>query len=188
MKTILGFFSDLARAEHTLQELHRLGVRRKDLNLVASGTDDEVRPYFDHEGRYHLDRDHHGEMGPDDTVGASLAGIGGLLSIGLFSIPAVGPILAAGPLALAAAGGALGAESEGLHGFLIDVGVPEGVVDDYTAAVRRGSVLLVARVPEELRDRTVNMMERLGGSDLESQRARWADAEAEGSTSDVLHR
>lgn len=176
MKTILGFFTDLSRAERTLRELHHLGVRRSDLNLVAGGTDDEVRPYFDEEGRYHPDRNHGSDLDVEDKTGASLAGIGGLLSIGLFSIPAVGPILAAGPLALTAAGGALEAPHEGLHGFLVDVGVPESLVEDYAEAVRRGSVLLVARAPDELRDRVAHMMERLGATDLDEQRARWASA------------
>jgi hypothetical protein len=76
-------------------------------------------------------------------AGGALGGVAGwLLGIGMVAIPGIGPILAAGPLAVALTGAALGAAGGGLLGALTGMGVPEEEARWYEAEVGRGGTLV----------------------------------------------
>ena len=95
-----------------------------------------------------------------------MAGVAGL------AIPAIGPILAAGPIA-AAPGGALGgaglrAHTGGLIGVLTDMGVPEHEARHYEDAVRQGKTLLTVRADDDTSaERVASILDDCGAVDIE---------------------
>ena len=73
------------------------------------------------------DRDKASDVVADAGIGAAIGGVGGLLlsAAGALTIPVIGPILAAGPIAAALTGAGIGAAAGGLIGALTESGVPE---------------------------------------------------------------
>jgi uncharacterized membrane protein len=65
----------------------------------------------------------------------------GLLAL---TVPGIGLVLAAGPLALAAASGAI---AGGVFGGLKDIGIDEKYARGYEESIRGGRVLLTAVIP-----------------------------------------
>lgn len=83
--------------------------------------------------------------GGDAAKGAALGAVAGLAA-GLLAltIPGIGLVLAAGPLALAAASGAI---AGGVYGGLRDIGIDETAARGYEERLRGGHVLLTALIP-----------------------------------------
>jgi uncharacterized membrane protein len=73
----------------------------------------------------------------------------------LLTVPGVGPVLAAGPLAAVLDGTAIGAAKVALIGAIVDLGVPVEYARTYVSEIERGSVLVVVRTtavpPEDVR-------------------------------------
>jgi hypothetical protein len=194
MKTIVATYDNLALAEGALRSLASAGIARDHMNLVASINDEDVRPYFDAEGRFLSDFRAEDSDLRQERRGSVLAVSGILASVGLLSIPALGPLLAAGPLLSGVLAAGAGAASDSIQRLFADVGVPPGETDLYTEALRRGLVvLLVSATPSEV-DTVAGIMAMYGAIDLDRLAARWArertrehevvravDAEAEGS-------
>jgi hypothetical protein len=83
--------------------------------------------------------------GADTAKGAAIGAVAGLAA-GLLAltIPGIGLVLAAGPLAAAIAGGAV---LGGVYGGLRDIGIEEKHARGYEERIRGGHVLLTALVP-----------------------------------------
>jgi hypothetical protein len=81
----------------------------------------------------------------DAATGAAVGAVAGLAA-GLLAltIPGIGLVLAAGPLALAAASGAI---AGGVFGALRDIGIEEEYARGYEQRLHRGDVLLTALMP-----------------------------------------
>ncbi len=62
--------------------------------------------------------------------------------------PGIGPILAAGPLAMALGGAAAGAGMGGLAGSIAGLGVPTDDARSYEAEVKKGSVFVSVRAAD----------------------------------------
>jgi len=78
------------------------------------------------------------------SVGAVLGGIAGLAAL---SIPGIGPLLAAGPIA-AALGALTGTAPWWAGGLVHRLGIPEEQAKGYEAAVRAGVIVIVVRVAD----------------------------------------
>lgn len=139
--TVSGLFDTRSDAATAVRELQSLGISRDDISVVGSNA---------------VDGDT-GEAavgaGAGAGIGAAFGGLGGLLTgLGIVAIPGVGPVVAAGWLAATAAGAAAGAvvggAAGGIVGALTDSGVPERDAHVYAEGVRRGGVLVSARVSE----------------------------------------
>jgi hypothetical protein len=180
MKTIVAFYDHLQQAELALRELQASGVPRERMNLVATMENEAYRPYFDEQGRYWADIDHILEesatRATPEGVGA-LTGVGSLLTgLGLLMIPAVGPILAAGPLLAGAAGAGAGAASEGLHGLLVHAGVSQHDAEAFAQAVQRGGALLLLTSPAEHVEQATSILARHHPVDVEERRHAWSNS------------
>jgi hypothetical protein len=113
--------------------------------------------------------------------GAALGGLGGLLvGLGALTIPGIGPVIAAGPLATAIAGlagagaGALaGGAAGGLLGALMDMGLPEEQASYYAEGVRRGGTLVAVRASDERHDQLHATLARFDPVDLEERATTW---------------
>jgi len=76
------------------------------------------------------------------TGGAAGMTVGLLAGLGLLAIPGVGPLLAAGPIMAALAGGAAGSMAGGLVGGLVGLGIPEFEAKRYEGKIKQGGILL----------------------------------------------
>ena len=76
------------------------------------------------------------------TGGALGGALGWIAGIGALAIPGVGPFIAAGPLAAAIGGVAIGASIGGIAGGLIGMGIPEMEAKRYEGKVKKGNILI----------------------------------------------
>jgi hypothetical protein len=119
-------YDDLQIAHQVVRELENNGFRREDIGLMASDVRGEYSRYMG-DRPSEMQADAVGENAAEGAgIGAVMGGIGGLVvGLGLLTIPGIGPVLAAGPLATALAGAGIGAAAGGLIGALTGLGVPE---------------------------------------------------------------
>jgi uncharacterized membrane protein len=170
--TVVGVFPSVDRAEAAYRDLLAAGITRDDISVMAREAI-ERGELVDAERR---------EPGGSSAAvgmgaGAALGGLGGLLvGLGLLTIPGIGPVLAAGPLASALAGAGLGAVGGAFVGALVDLGIPEDEAEQLAEAVRRGGILLAARVDDETIDRVVEIMEHHGALDVAERVKEWRGA------------
>jgi uncharacterized protein YjbJ (UPF0337 family)/uncharacterized membrane protein len=100
------------------------------------------------------------DTGTGAVVGAVAGLAAGLLAL---TVPGIGLVLAAGPLALAAAGGAI---AGGVYGSLRDIGIEEQHARGYEERVRGGHVLMTALVPSFDQGRTREILSEYGAEDI----------------------
>ncbi len=79
------------------------------------------------------------------VLGSSFGLLAGIVG---FAIPGLGPILAAGPIAMALAGGIAGVGIAGIAGTLVGLGISEGDADRYESDVKEGKILVLAEQNE----------------------------------------
>jgi hypothetical protein len=166
MKTIVALFDERRTAVRAVRELLAHGISKDSISFVSpAGSTDANRSHLP------LDDDHDApapdrpraaaDSGPVmvgiptstptekvASVGATV-GIGSvLLGVAFLSLPAVGPVLAAGPLLAG-----ISVSGAGVNGDLPDrlsaSGMPNADADRYARAVARGGVLVVTTVDEE---------------------------------------
>jgi hypothetical protein len=138
--TVSGLFDTRSDAATAVRELQSIGIPRDEISVVGSNAEGDVDNAEAAVG-----------AGAGAGLGAAFGGLGGLLTgLGIVAIPGVGPVVAAGWLAATAAGAAAGAvvggAAGGIVGALTDSGVPEREAHVYAEGVRRGGVLVSARV------------------------------------------
>lgn len=155
MSTVIGTFSSREAAEKAAQELRDQGFTEDEISLVAKG--DQKAESAD------------GVMDMETAAdGAAWGGIAGgaaglLAAVGAITIPGIGPIVAAGPLAAALTGAAGG----GLAGGLLDMGIPEDRGQFYEDEVKRGRVLATVDTEADMAEKAAEIMRRNGASDVE---------------------
>jgi uncharacterized membrane protein len=179
-ETIIALYDKVEDANKAVAELVSEGFNRSDIGLVLN----------DAEGHYTVtSSDVTAEEGA--SVGAVAGGITGLV-VGLtaLTIPGIGPIVAAGPLAVALGGAAsagigaaAGAVTGGLAASLIDLGVPESHIDYYGEAIRRGSTMVTVIAEETRVTEAMRVLNRHNPFDLEHRARQWSDEGWKGYTS-----
>ncbi len=143
-------------AESAVRGLEVAGLDSGDISIVASNADGW---YKQNDKFTHVDIKHDKDRdGVDDRVegartgagvGAAAGGTAGVLAgLGLFAIPGIGPVVAAGWAASTVAGLVAGGAAGGAVGALVESGVSKDDADVVAEAIRRGAALVVARVPE----------------------------------------
>lgn len=174
MTTITRSYDDFDDARAAVRELKDLGISDSNISFIAN---EKVT-----KGRRNITGDK-----PKDSVAdgvATGAGVGGVIGaaaglltgLGLLAIPGVGPVVAAGWLATTAAGTAAGAAAGAATGGIIDAltssGVDERDAHVFAETVRRGGIIVSARVPEDQALRAQEILDHHNPIDLELRRQR----------------
>lgn len=139
---IIAVYPDRESMEHALRRLGDAGFDMRDVSVIGPDSKATNAP---------ADAQTTGDVaGKGATIGAIAGGLTGLaLGTALVVLPVAGPVLIAGPLFAALAGGAEGAIAGGviggLGGALVGWGVPEASARGYEQYVEQGKFLVAVR-------------------------------------------
>ena len=136
-RTAAGVFKTGDRANQAANALREAGFAPEDISILSKytrGAEDELEKV-------------RGHAGDGVTVGAvaggALGGLAGwLIGIGALTIPGIGPILAAGPLAVALGGLVAGGAAGGVTGALSRAGISDDAANWYATELVRGNWLV----------------------------------------------
>jgi hypothetical protein len=168
--TVVRFFDRARDALLVAGDIEDSGVPKDDISIIANNVEDWYRDGRVDERRIehhrHTHENHAGEgAGTGATLGGLIGGGAGVLAgLGMLAIPGIGPIVAAGWLATAAAGAATGAVAGGVLGGILGALTSSGVSKEdaevYVEGVRRGGALVMARISAERAPEVEAIMER----------------------------
>jgi len=167
VETIVGLYTNVVDAHSAVQDLIDSGFQRDSIIWMA----------HDPEGAYarQVDVDLQGETpagwtAPGAKAGAAIGAIAGLLAgfAGL-TVPGLGPVVVAGPLAASLLGAGAGATLGGVVGFLSEQGLPENEAELYAAALREGRSLVIVRAAEDRVDAGEEILQAHHPLDVEEQ-------------------
>jgi hypothetical protein len=167
VKTIVGLFDTYIAADRTVAELEKFGYDKEDINLIA---------------REHViqrEREAASGVAEGAGTGAAVGGLVGLLaSVGVASVPGLGPVLAFGPLAISlastAVGAGVGAAAGGILGALVDLGITEEEAHFYAEGVKRGGILVAVKSANKSQAAEVaSVMKEQGAVDVTQRRTMW---------------
>jgi hypothetical protein len=148
MQTIIGQFARISQAQAAVDALLQRNYDRSDISFVANDVKSDAA------------------LGDEsDAAAAGQAALGLLVGFGSLVIPYVGPILAAGPLAVGLAGAASGVAQKDAHwlaGALAEHGVPDYAARGYGDEIGRGGALVVMGAREEVADNIAAILESSG--------------------------
>lgn len=174
MKTIVGIYDDLTEARQVVEDLAQAGINRENISLVKGDPEGQYATAFERS-------DAAGEATEQAVEGAVAGGVVGglagvLLGLGVFAIPGLGPVIAAGPIVAGLVGAGVGAISGSLLGALVEWGVPEEEAQYYAEGVRRGGTLVAVKSFDDQVDYVINVMERHNPVDIEERAVTWRAA------------
>jgi uncharacterized membrane protein len=170
-KTIVGVFHSVHDAQDAVRELEANGIPRDQISIVAN------KNAVGYDTMDSADRDKTADVVADAGIGAAIGGVGGLLlsAAGAITIPVIGPILAAGPIAAALTGAGIGAAAGGLIGALTESGIPEEDAKQYAEGVRRGDVLVTVRADDMYANQVCDILDRHDAVDVDDRVKNWRD-------------
>lgn len=158
-KTIVGgVFRNTDEVLKAIERLRDIGFDSNDISVMAKDKDivneiddktdadviDESSKRGSNAGK---------GLGIGAGTGGVLGGITGLIAeVGLLTIPGIGVLAAAGPLATTLSGMAIGATGGGLVGALTGAGIPEENAKEYEKYLKNGNILLLVDIDEKQRD------------------------------------
>ena len=166
-KTVVGVFNSVTDAQQAVQALEREGISRDQISVIANKN---ASGYETGEGV-----DKTSDVVADAGIGAAIGGVGGLLLsvVGAITIPVIGPILAAGPIAAALTGAGIGAAAGGLVGALTETGISEEDAKYYAEGVRRGDVLVTVQADQSKTDRVRDILDQYDAVDVDERVSNW---------------
>ncbi|QHJ70073.1 general stress protein [Planococcus halotolerans] len=158
-KTVVGgVFQSSEEALKAIERLRDIGFDPNDISVMAKDKDkveeldertsadvmDESSKRGSNAGR---------GLGIGAGSGGVLGGIAGLIAeVGLLTIPGIGVLAAAGPLATTLSGAAIGATGGGIVGALTGAGIPKENAKEYEKYLKEGNILLLVDIDEKQRE------------------------------------
>lgn len=160
MPTVLGVFNNEDKAKNAINKIKNKEISEDKISLIAK--QDENDDFEAGEDMMGTDQN----LTDGTTAGGTLGGLAGLLTgAGLLTIPGVGPILAAGPLAA----GLSGATAGGVTGGLVDYGLNQETGEKYAQEVEQGNILIAAENTEETQVNDIaNILREEGANSVET--------------------
>ncbi len=179
-ETLLATFSSIETANSVVSDLVSAGFDRSKIGLAAQDAKGDFKRHLDARGTTtDMTEDVSGGEGAGfgAVVGTLIGAVAGLVAI---TIPGIGAIIAAGPLAAlggAAAGAGIGALTGGITGgitaSLVDMGVPQEEAGYYAESLRRGSALVSVTVEGTDVQRATDILHRHNPIDLDQRATQW---------------
>ena len=152
-RRVIGYFEDNGQAHQALRELKDKGFN--EISILANEKGDETG--------YRDMGSSSSNLSSAAAINAGLGGLAGLaLGAGAMVVPGIGPILAIGPLAMAAAGAITG----GLAGALVDYGIPEDRSRFFESKVKEGNTVMVLKANDNLTDEAARVMRNFGAREV----------------------
>ncbi|RJQ36983.1 hypothetical protein C4559_04635 [Candidatus Microgenomates bacterium] len=169
---IYALFDKKNNANKAIKELKSKKYNPKDISIITKETN-EIKVKGEESKIEHVEKDALAGAGTGAVIGA-LAGI--LIGVGAISVPGIGGLLVAGPVASAlgltgaaaatVSGTITGVLAGGLLGALIGLGVPEEHAKIYEQRIREGAILLSIPVNENQAEGVRKILENSGASDI----------------------
>jgi hypothetical protein len=170
-KTVVGLMDSFDEARNLIDDLLDDGFSCDDIGLIAREPEGSIQQQTAREER--SDEQISG-VSKGVGAGAAVGGVAGLLiGIAAFTVPGIGTVMAAGPIAAALAGVGLGAVTGGVYGAIRNLGVPEDEAEYYTEGVRRGGVLVSVETDDLSAQRAADIMYRHGAVDIQQRAEQW---------------
>ena len=162
-KAVFGIFHDRGALESCVDDLRSQGFRAEDVSVLMPSKGDTNT--FAHQKN---------TKAPEGAAvgggtGAILGGtLGWLVGIGaIATLPALGPLVAAGPIMSALAGAGVGGAVGGLSGALVGMGIPEFEAKRYESYVKDGGTLISVHVDDsDGADKAEDILEAHGADDI----------------------
>ena len=155
MSTIIGVFDDKSDAENSVEDIKNAGITDDKISIVAK--EDQVSENENQEDNQ--------DLTAGATTGGTLGGLAGLMAgAGALTIPGIGPVVAAGPIAAGLSGVAAG----GLTGSLVDMGVDQERGQYYEDEVKSGAILATVEADQAKINDVASYMRRNGARDVET--------------------
>lgn len=151
-KALIGIFITENEAINVIRELKEIGYREDDITVVAKDKDkmDRIDDITDVNTKI---EGNGGRVGSGAAIGGALGGIAAAIpALGFLVIPGIGPILAAGPIAVILGGALAGGVAGGLVGALSEIGVKEDDAREYEHYIKEGKLIIIVENRVDLRD------------------------------------
>lgn len=183
-RTVVALFDDFTSASDAVRELVDNGFSRNEISILASDrTGDYSRYVTAQDTSEKVDDSTTSGAGVGAGIGAVIGGLAGILvGLGALTIPGIGPVIAAGPLAAgiaglagAGAGAVAGGVTGGLIGALADMGVPEDNAQYFAEGVRRGGTLVTLRTSDEMSNRARDILNNFNPVDMNVRVTEWRE-------------
>lgn len=171
MKTVAGIFPSMLEAHNVMREIEGIGIAEEALSIVAGNESDRHKEYLEK-----------AKTASESTAAATASGasfgggIGIVASLVALAIPGVGPFIAGGALATVLAGLGIGAASGGLISAFHHMGISHEEAPLYEEAVRRGAIMLIAKVDDVVEPQVADLMRRGGARDLREEADTWRES------------
>jgi hypothetical protein len=151
-KAVLGVFRSRSEVEPAVRALKYAGFENPEISVLLpdlDGTHADVHTHWRTAAKGTTLAGAAASTGTGSGAitgagaGAALGGtLGLLIGIGVFAVPSVGPLIAAGPIIAALAGVGVGGALGGVTGALVGIGVPEKDARRYEALLKTGRILI----------------------------------------------
>lgn len=142
-KVLVGIFETENEAINVIRRLKETGYHEDEITVVAKDKEqmEHINETTDADTKTH---DSGEKVGKGATIGAVLGGVAAALpALGLLIIPGIGPLLAAGPIAIILGGVVAGGVAGGLVGVLVQLGVGEEDAKEYNGYIDQGKILVL---------------------------------------------
>ncbi len=172
--TVVGLFDDFETARKVVHDLVKRGFEPDHISIVSRDNDQEFSAEAEmddyHEAVDRVKNERMGAVGVGSVVGGSLGLLAGLAAL---TIPAIGPVVAAGPIIAGLYGVSAGAAAGGFVGWLSKSGVKPEKAEAYAEGVRRGGALVVVHTDSVKAEKAWKVMEIFGAVDVEDRAEDW---------------
>ncbi len=162
MTTVVGLFDTREAADRAIEALKSAGFPVENIGVVAR----DPSLASDVAADSSADEDDIGVVAGGGVIG----GVAGLLvGLSAMTIPGIGLIVAAGPIAAAIAGAAVGAAAGGMIAAMTAHGISDEHADFYAEALKGGAILVTIHTNDDRAADARRILAENGGSDAESR-------------------
>lgn len=169
--SVIGIYEDRTTVSDALDVLHKAGYRATDTSVLSS--DNQGSKDFAHERHTKATLGAATGAAAGAAVGAAVAWF---VAVHPLAIAGLGPLVAAGPVVAAFAGGGAGGALGWIAGLLAGLRRSEYVAKRYAGRIRRGGILLSVHCDSpEWCDRAMQMLRDTGARNISSASESAAD-------------